>query len=843
MGISMESSEPAGRTDSGELTRRTFVVGTAAAVAVAGIGAGTAEAAAPTDGAVPAARAAGTGGFEWHGGRRGQWLAGDTHVHDDHSSDGSLPRQTSKQTKPGNLPVGDQIGQGERTGLDFMPLTDHRTYDQHWDPQWESSALLLVPGEEANGSPHAVVLGAVDVVVDGANPAGSAAFRHVQQSVWDVHAQDAIWSQAHPDDGEYTPAAGVNDNASVQGANLVEVLNVASDPDAEIDYAENRWNAGFRFGVSAASDCHFRELWGIAGPGQPTTRVFAPQRSVQGILDGFRNGHTTVSQNIQGPFLTLEADVDGDGEFEAIGGDEVVVRDHRLHKRAALRVRVQGGQGTTVHLYAAPGRSAGPVETFTPQTADETYEVPLALTGADHTWYRVEARSPGSPSGAHANPGLPDQLRGATTPIFLSVGAPADPTPEIPLPVADTTADPAELVVGEQGEFAGFPDVAVDEEFTHIVAEVHENQATKVVYLRRSAKGKLTRALTLSGDSATARSPRVVASGARVWVVWQDELGQEQPHRPVILLANSTDGGRSFSAPRQLSSGVGRAVQPALALVDGTYPLVAWADNSVGAFDVFAQLIGVDSTPVNISAAGKTTSAGTPEDARSPRFPASLFPAIAVGGDGRAVVTWQDDRFDPDPLWTGHTPPAGQPASGGTDPDNWQILAAVRTASGRSWGAPVQVSAVTDRADRHPGLAIAADGTVVAIWESGALQSSGANLQLRSSRSTDGGTTWTPFEQVALAPQAMSQRAVLSCDPDGAVRAVWYDSRAADWRWKVFTATLTTGTGWSAAEQVTTRGNNTWPALDRGVVVFASDRAATRPQRDRTQQVYLSSLL
>lgn len=137
---------------------------------------------------------------------QGIWLAYDTHVHDDHSSDGSLPRQTSGQRLPGNLSVADQIGQAERMGLDYLPLTDHRTYDQHWDPQWRSEKLLLIPGEEVNGSPHAIVLGAVDTVVDGANPPGSAAFRHVQQSIWDAQAQNAVWSTAHPDNGEYTPA-------------------------------------------------------------------------------------------------------------------------------------------------------------------------------------------------------------------------------------------------------------------------------------------------------------------------------------------------------------------------------------------------------------------------------------------------------------------------------------------------------------------------------------------------------------------------------------------------------------------------------------------------------------
>ncbi|WNO69356.1 CehA/McbA family metallohydrolase [Streptomyces sp. AM2-3-1] len=826
-----------------ELTRRRFVVAAGAAVAVAGIGTGSADAATGADlKAADRTKPGSAGSGRSPKAPKGLWLAGDTHVHDDHSSDGSGPRQTSHQTLPGNLPVGDQIGQGEKTGLDFMPLTDHRTYDQVWDPQWKSSKLLLLPGEEANGSPHAIVLGNVDVVVDGANPAGSASYRHVQQSIWDVHAQDAVWSQAHPDDGEYTRADGVNDNASVQGADIVEVLNVASNPDVEVEYAENRWNAGFRFGVVAASDCHFRELWDVDSPGEPTTHVFVAQRSVRGILDGFRDGRTTVSQNLAGPFLTIEADVDGDGVFEAMGGDEVVVADRKLSKKASLRVKVKGGKGTTLYVYAAPGRSAGPVATFRPQKANETYELPLVMKGTDHSWYRVEARSPGSASGSEADPNLPDQLRGATSPIFLSVGAPAVPKPEIALPVADARADKATLVAGEQGKFTGFSDVAVSGKNIHLVAEAHEKQATKVVYRRLDSKGRLTKALTLSERSATARFPRVVASGDNVWVVWQDELGREQPHQPVILLAQSTDGGHSFKSPVKLSKGKGRAINPAIALLDDRHPLIAWSDNSGGAFDVFAQIVGIDKAAVNISAAGKTVSAGVPTDARSPRYPASLFPVVAVNDDRRAVISWQDDRFDPDPLWTGHTPPAGEPATGGTDPDNWQILASVRKAPGRSWDTPVQVSRVSDRSDRHPGLTVAADGTFVAIWESGALQSSGANLELRSSRSADGGKTWTAFEQVALAPEAMSQRAALSRDPNGTVRAVWYDSRSTDWRWKVFTATLDSNNGWSEAQQVTTRGNNTWPALDQGVMVCTSDRAATRTQRDRTQQVYLAKL-
>jgi len=112
----------------------------------------------------------------------GTWIAGDLHVHDDHSADGSAPRQRNKDKAKGNVSIADQIGEATRNGLKFLPLTDHRTYDQHYDPLWESSSLLLIPGEEANIKPHSVVLGAADAIVQGAARADRPGFTHVQQS-------------------------------------------------------------------------------------------------------------------------------------------------------------------------------------------------------------------------------------------------------------------------------------------------------------------------------------------------------------------------------------------------------------------------------------------------------------------------------------------------------------------------------------------------------------------------------------------------------------------------------------------------------------------------------------
>jgi hypothetical protein len=124
-------------------------------------------------------------------------------------------------------------------------------------------------------------------------------------------------------------------------------------------------------------------------------------------------------------------------------------------------------------------------------------------------------------------------------------------------------------------------------------------------------------------------------------------------------------------------------------------------------------------------------------------------------------------------------------------------------------------------------------------WDTRSLNASGANLSLRATTSPDG-RAFAPAQSVALAPTAMSHRPRLTVTPGGDVRMVWYDTRAEDWRWKVFTAVYD-GSAWSAAEQLSGPANGTWPAVSGNSVVFTSDRAAA-VQRDRTQQVFLLTL-
>lgn len=768
------------------------------------------------------------------GARAGRWFKGDMHVHDDHSSDGSFLRQTADDRGPGNVAIADQIGFARLMGLDFLPLTDHRTYDQHYDPTWTSDALLLIPGEEANGSPHATVHGAVDTVVQGADTDDE--LRRLQQSIWDAHTQGAIWITAHPDDGETGDDGLPNRRGDAIGIDLVEGWNRASDVEKEIDYIENRWNAGYRFGIAGGSDNHFRELWLLAGPGMPTTEVFSTALTERALLQAIAAGHTTVHAGPGAPQVRLEADFDGDGQFEALGGDEVIVP---AGTPGTLRITASGAMGNRVLVYQAPGRSSAPIAEFTPSLLelDARYSVDVSA-GDGASWYRVEVRGLGLPAALNTsdlplsllpNPvELPDQLRALSSAIFVSP-SPAVATPGVPVPADSGGDDGATARIGSSGEFAGFPHLASAGDALHLVAEQHVPGGSVITYRHRDGSGRWSAPRVLSNDHS-ARFPRIAALGARVVAVWQAESAGQRPRRPAIVLRESLDGGTSWQAPRVLRAPDGRAEHPDLALSAQRGLVVVWQEIAERApFDVWLQQVDSGAAPQNLSNAGKTTAAANLLDTRSSRYPASVWPRIASAADGRLAVAWQDNRNDVDPLWTGAV------FSGeGTDPDDWQIALRTLAADGADWSAPQMIGAA-DAADRHAAVAYDRDGALALAWDSKPLRSSGANLTVLSSRTLDG-TTFSAPAAIAAAELGHAQYPQFGTDRDGRLRAVWYDSRSEDWRWRIMTAVLD-GAAWTDAKLIHSRGNNSWPSTAGGAIAFASTRNAARLQRDRSQDV------
>ncbi len=783
----------------------------------------------------------------------GTWLAGDTHVHNDHSSDGSALRQGADGRGPGNVSVADQIGQGVLNGLDWLPLTDHRTYDQHYDPLWESADLLLIPGEECNGSPHCKALGAVDWLVQDAVYAGRPDWSRIQGSIWDAHLQGALYGHNHPDDGivgddGITP----NENANAVGYDLVETWNKGSGIATELRFAESQWNLGFRFAGVGGGDNHFRELWQVAGVGLPATQVFARDLSERSILQAMQGNRVTITNRLDGvtPTAKLEADMDGDGVFESLGGDEVVVPAGTVGK---LRVTVTTASGNTINVWKNPGKfapGAVPFKTFTGTmpTATQLYDI---TTDDNDAWYYVEVIGVGETdsvnTGIRDNPqgvtqqivtGIANQRRAITAPIFIGPRL-AVPNPAIPLPADIGATDNATLMIGGVGSFAGFPDVAVGAEHVHhVVAERHEPGATRVVYRRLADDGRQATEIDLAPASKSARFPKLVARGMDVFVVWQDERAGQVPRRPAIYLRSSSDGGLTWADEQLIRGLAGRAEHPALVLTPAGQPVVVWQEiRAAQPFDVFAQVVGVDAEPVNVSRIGKSFNAADPSDTRSALYPASLWPTVAVRADGLMAVGYQDNRDDLDPGWTGQVL-----VGDGTEVDHWKVRVQVRKPGEASWGAFVQMGKDGD-ANRHPSLAFSPDGALVAVWDGMLANPSGQSRTVRYAISTDAGATFANAADpagIAIDPNtADSQHPRLGNDADGRVRAVWFDNRAADWRWRTMTAVLAADHSWGTATMLMAKGLNGWPATAGGAIVMASTRNALRMQRDATQQIFL----
>ncbi len=770
---------------------------------------------------------------------QGHWLAGDLHVHSDHSADGSAMRQGFDQRGPGNVSVADQIGQGVLNGLAWLPITDHRTYVQHYDPLWDSAELLLIEGEEANGSPHANPLGAVDTITQGGVPDGRPAWSRLQTSIWDAHSQGAAWSHNHPDSGHLNPDLTPNENANALGADVVEAWNAYAGIEREMVYAENRWNAGFRFGIVGASDNHFRELWPIAGPGLPATRVFAPQATVRGVIQGLRAGRTLINAGERrAAKLDLVGDFDADPEFEVLAGDEVVVAPGTT---ARLKLSVSNAlPSSRLHLYTPPGRSQGPQYQFEVTASEQSFEFSFE-TPAQPSWYYAELRGPGEPHSldfdARDDPErlsldqvFIDERRAISSPIFVGPRL-AVPVTAQALPAELELADDAQRVLGAQGQFAGFPDLAVVGQSIHLVAEMHTPGATGVYYTRKDATG-LASTINLAPGSASARFPKIAAQGQRVWVVWQDERASQRPRRPAIYARQSSDGGLNWQPEILVRSLDGRAERPDLALLGDAWPVVVWQEIGPNrAFDVMVQRLGVDAAPRNLSGEDKVIAAPNAYDTRSARYPASVWPRVAVGSEGQIAVAFSDNRNDPDPNWTGSLL-VGE--DGATEFDEWQIRLRVWQDGG--WSAPRLLGA-EQRAHRHPDLCYLADGRLLVVWDSKQARPAGVNSAIHAAFSADNGQSFSTPVALAEAPQMLSQYPRVAAQGIAGAQVVWYDNRASDWRWKIMTARF--DGRWDAGKLYPAPGNNTWPAIDQGHIAFASTRDARRLQRDLTQQIYL----
>lgn len=331
-----------------------------------------------------------------------EWLAGDFHVHTLYSHDvwggpGREDTNTDPMEKPpesfadiitlGWLPA-EQAALAASRELDFMEITDHDDVRAQLDGGWGSNGITWIPSYENT------VSGAGHAQMHGATKEDSYYGTNAEEIAAKLRSEGGLFQINHPSDGGWTnPDGSLKFPALMPDA--LELWNIGvwlyhppfpstNDHEYPLGLYNDLLDQGGQVAATGGSDSHWRSTSAVQGIGQPTTWVCASGRSPQAILDGVKQSRTTLSHQppaYSGTFAYLEADSDGDGNYEAMLGDTVA-------PGSSVRAVVENAPGATLRLVTnggavmAESRISG-----TPFSA--TFTVP-----PDSTWVRAEVFYP-----------------------------------------------------------------------------------------------------------------------------------------------------------------------------------------------------------------------------------------------------------------------------------------------------------------------------------------------------------------------------------------------------------------------------------------------------------------
>ena len=274
----------------------------------------------------------------------GTWYKGDLHAHSTYSD--------------GDSPVSEVIASAESKGLDFFVITDHDTSMHgnpvHWsDPAYHSDVMVLLYGVEwTTPLGHANVWAAAPFSyaelwqANRARDAGAAAGA--------AHQQNALFSINHPEtfftsSWEY-PVDDTTDS--------IEVWNCMYRLPSTNRWAEHHfWDtflkSGKRIPGVGGSDTHQIYKWEslLFGHGNPTTWVYAGELTEDAILAAIKAGHVSISYAPDAPRLDFFADVNGDGVYEAMAGDNTQSIGEEVSFKAEIVVAEDTSQGTQEEIF------------------------------------------------------------------------------------------------------------------------------------------------------------------------------------------------------------------------------------------------------------------------------------------------------------------------------------------------------------------------------------------------------------------------------------------------------------------------------------------------------------
>ena len=289
-----------------------------------------------------------------------QWFAGDGHVHTCYSHDaycgpGDDEGQDAFYSFGGT--VAQRFLEASLKGLDFLVISDHDDIRAHTDPAFGSHDVTGIHAYEASlAGGHSQMLGALRLYPEGT---GDAASTNAMADA--LRVDGGLFQANHPGYRLAGPPLQTCEEAGGSERmhwrygfsvlpDTVEVWNTTTMLQPSELFWECWLQRGARLGALAGSDSHGANHANI---GFPTTWAFAASSGEADVLAAFRAGRTTLSRvaPAQGAVrLLLEGDVDRDGRYESMIGDEVP-------RRTRLRVRAEGSPGLGFVRVRANGRT------------------------------------------------------------------------------------------------------------------------------------------------------------------------------------------------------------------------------------------------------------------------------------------------------------------------------------------------------------------------------------------------------------------------------------------------------------------------------------------------------
>ncbi|HJT09513.1 MAG TPA: sialidase family protein, partial [Candidatus Nitrosotalea sp.] len=155
--------------------------------------------------------------------------------------------------------------------------------------------------------------------------------------------------------------------------------------------------------------------------------------------------------------------------------------------------------------------------------------------------------------------------------VFLSTSSDSGNTFDAPVNLSNNVGDSGapQMVVNGNSIYATWMD------FTPGNFEVMFSQST-------DGGQTFAKPINLSGDSQDSGYPQLAAVGNNVYVTWTNAVSDKNYD---IFFAKSTDGGKTFSQPLNVSNTVGPSGWPQIAVDGNVY--ISWVDHTPGYYHVY----------------------------------------------------------------------------------------------------------------------------------------------------------------------------------------------------------------------------------------------------------------